>query len=625
MNREQIEERIFDYHEGNLNAADMKELESFIADNPEYQVDFDAWKESYFSEEEPAYPFADQLVAGSGSLWMKWSVIALLLLGSAYGINYTLNMDNTIEIDSNSMTINAISSNGNHGQGQDYELSSNDMTSEPSMKSKSDYNTAESDDQSSISHGETSSESNHMNDKHEKSLNKSGAGSKTDSKKSRVFNSTDSKKSSFPQKTRSTQSDKFEAQDERDNNLAMANTQSESENGVKRFKFQDEQNVETLNNLALAQAMNFFEDGGSIGGANARSYGDRFPSLELNNISLAKRSHKESGLARIIKKLSDGFRMPQNLGLRNFKDPYLVIPEYYSPIAQVGAFTGSNNATRAKMSFRYAGNIMTAAGGVDARLGFGKQFALGIGAFGKFAFDDNELHTLTKQDYSIHLSPKFDLGKNGSIEAGINLNSSIISGQAKNLIAIANPQFTLSTAFDRKGVYHVSNYSENDTITSNNIYVQTFDLGGSFLLNMEQFYIGVSMDNVLGNQLASDKVRFEGRSSLSSFTAVIGTDYQYSQRSNSTISPSIMLNQIGNHTELWMSANARFNKLMIGLGYGNHGEAAAMIGIQTRTMRLGFTTDYTKSYLQTGKVFSFGTTLRLFLGKKTGTNDLPKT
>lgn len=628
MNREQIEERIFDYHEGNLDASNMKELESFIADNPEYQVDFDAWKESYYSDDEKTYPFADQLVAGSGSAWMKWSVIALLLLGSAYGINYTLNMKNGPVIDSNSMTINAkVKQSTTVGKYTNVNQTENKFTNVKNDKGVKSKDAIASSDELDIS-VQTGSNKPQLGDQEQspKHMLASGVDNKTEKKRTNQSTFEQLKKQNTGSKksgSQVTRSDEKVA--ERDYNIALANPETESENGVKRFKFQDEQTKTDLNNLALAQAMNFFEDGGSIGGANARSYGDPFPSLELNNISLARRSHKESGLARIIKKLSDGFRIPQNLGLRNFKDPYLVIPEYHSTIAQIGAFTGSNDATRAKISFRSAGNVITGAGGIDARLGFGKQFALGIGAFGKVAYDDNDMFTLTKQDYSVHFSPKFDMGKNGSIEAGVNFNSSIINGQAKNLIAIANPRFTLTSAFDRRGVYHVSNYSETDTVTSNNIYVQTFDLGGSFMLNTDQFYIGLAMDNVLGSQLASEKIAFEGRSSLTSFTAVLGTDYKYSPTSNSTISPSLYLNQTGNHTELWLSANARFNSFMIGFGYGNHGEAAAVIGLQTRTMRLGFTTDYTKSYLEGGKMFSFGTTLRLFLGKKRGTNDLPKT
>lgn len=76
IGKENIEEKIFEYFEGDLNSSESKELENFIQDNPEYQVDFDAWKESTVKAEPMQYKFADELLVNertSPKVWFKWA------------------------------------------------------------------------------------------------------------------------------------------------------------------------------------------------------------------------------------------------------------------------------------------------------------------------------------------------------------------------------------------------------------------------------------------------------------------------------------------------------------------------------------------------------------------------
>ena len=62
IGKENIEEKIFEYFEGELNSTESKELEGFIQNNPEYQVDFQAWKNSNIEPEVMEYKFADELL-----------------------------------------------------------------------------------------------------------------------------------------------------------------------------------------------------------------------------------------------------------------------------------------------------------------------------------------------------------------------------------------------------------------------------------------------------------------------------------------------------------------------------------------------------------------------------------
>ena len=76
IGKENIEEKIFEYFEGELSSTESKELENFIQENPEYQVDFDAWKDSTVQAEPMEYKFADELLVNektSPKGWFKWA------------------------------------------------------------------------------------------------------------------------------------------------------------------------------------------------------------------------------------------------------------------------------------------------------------------------------------------------------------------------------------------------------------------------------------------------------------------------------------------------------------------------------------------------------------------------
>ena len=94
IGKENIEEKIFEYFEGELNSTESKELEDFIQNNPEYQVDFQAWKNSNIESEAMEYKFADELLVNekkSPKVWFKWvssgAFLFLISFASASLIN----------------------------------------------------------------------------------------------------------------------------------------------------------------------------------------------------------------------------------------------------------------------------------------------------------------------------------------------------------------------------------------------------------------------------------------------------------------------------------------------------------------------------------------------------------
>ncbi len=92
IGKENIEEKIFEYFEGELTSSESKELENFIQSNPEYQADFDAWKQSSVPNEPMEYKFADELLVNEKSSpkgWFTWaSGGAMLFLVSLASVTF---------------------------------------------------------------------------------------------------------------------------------------------------------------------------------------------------------------------------------------------------------------------------------------------------------------------------------------------------------------------------------------------------------------------------------------------------------------------------------------------------------------------------------------------------------
>lgn len=102
IGKNNIEEKLFDYFEGDLSANEAKELENFVKDNPEYQVDFDAWKQSVIPAVSMQYQYADDLLVKEKSSpkgWLKWaSGGALLCLVGVASVGLVTKYDNGQDI-----------------------------------------------------------------------------------------------------------------------------------------------------------------------------------------------------------------------------------------------------------------------------------------------------------------------------------------------------------------------------------------------------------------------------------------------------------------------------------------------------------------------------------------------
>src|SRR4051812_22028562 len=84
INKETLDEWLFDYFENNLSQADRTQLTDFLKNNPIYKADYESWKQSYITEPEIAYPKAGNLLKNQNRMLKygkkyAWISIALLL------------------------------------------------------------------------------------------------------------------------------------------------------------------------------------------------------------------------------------------------------------------------------------------------------------------------------------------------------------------------------------------------------------------------------------------------------------------------------------------------------------------------------------------------------------------
>ncbi len=83
ISKNNIDEVLFDYFEGNLSLQEKLEVDKFIGENPSFQKDFNAWENSFVEDDNLQYKHVDSLLADENkgkTPWFKWGISSLLLV-----------------------------------------------------------------------------------------------------------------------------------------------------------------------------------------------------------------------------------------------------------------------------------------------------------------------------------------------------------------------------------------------------------------------------------------------------------------------------------------------------------------------------------------------------------------
>ena len=323
-----------------------------------------------------------------------------------------------------------------------------------------------------------------------------------------------------------------------------------------------------------------------------------------NNVRFAQSDYKMSFGSKLSKMGRTIQRMLDNpVALKNTKDPYYHVPGMQTIDVNFGA-VGTFLATRVQTVSRaqwlgennqqFMNQISVDGYSYGMRGGLG--FQLNQNYYGK--------GEIVNYNASLIYSPKFSISRNIVLEPSVKFkmgNKGINSGQIQTGSIVE---------YDRMNLQEF--YSNGSEPLGKSLWYK--DLGLGLMLNTKWFFVGVQQDNLFrhfDNIYSSDITN--QRRMEKHFVGTIGTDYE-SKKENITVSPYFVYQQKGTLSEGWLGANMKLRWLTFGGAVSSNLEPAASIGLKFDQFMIAYNADYTQSQYLNGPQLSHQLTLR-FISK----------
>ncbi|MEY3236581.1 MAG: Type secretion system rane protein PorP/SprF [Bacteroidota bacterium] len=319
-----------------------------------------------------------------------------------------------------------------------------------------------------------------------------------------------------------------------------------------------------------------------------------------NNVRFAKSDYKMSFGAKLNKMGRSIQRMMDNpVALKNTKDPYYHVPGMQAMDVNFGA-VGTLLATRVQTVSRaqWLGEnnqqLMNqiSVDGYSYGMRGGLGFQLNQNYYGK--------GEIVNYNASLIYSPKFSIARNVVLEPSIRFK---MGNKAINTELI---QTGTMVEYDRMNQQEF--YGNGSVPMGEKLWYK--DLGLGLMVNTKWFYVGVQQDNLLrhyDNIYSSDIAN--PRRIGKHFIATIGTDYE-SKKENITVSPYAVYQQKEALSEGWLGVNVKYHWLTLGGAISSNLEPAASIGLKFNYFMIAYNADYTYSQNLNGAQLSHQLTLR---------------
>lgn len=553
INKNNIEEKLFDYFEGELTNSEKTELEQFVDNNPDYKTDFDAWGKSYLPQEEFTYDRVDELLVnektGKSALFGRWKAGLLMLLvgtGLSFGLYQKLNngasehvADKGVE---ETQDTNQEKDNTVDGNKLNAEIADNKIVVDDKIKNVVSVNTTAINTSPQNSSSHYAGGQNNAQTGGKINLNNAITGG--------------------------------------NQNTATANTTIKNTSTV---------NTSGVNN-ALNNAL-----------AENSSYSNIEIGLETSNVA------ELLSTPRIKKARSKFEKYDKNeLKFQNEKDPLFILPNGVA-LAMNPSFAGNGKGLRLNYNYNYEwpelnDNYNTHTLTLDTyvkalRGGIGVVVTSDVLGHNKFSTKGAELI----------YSPKFTLFGKTTVEPSIKYGY-----YQKN---VAWSQIKTGQLVDsRTGVLNVKsdniNGEEQSTSTAN-----YSNLGFGLLLNTSKLFVGFAYDHLLNANYdfdgISDNIQVPGK-----LTAQVGgslvplKDLEFL-----ILSPSLHFIKVGGYDKVWLSNVVEVSRLFIGTSYSFNNEYLFSLGYDNDILRVSYSYGQTKSMVdqsaknlslhQVGLVFNF--------------------
>ena len=540
IGKENIEEKIFEYFEGDLSPKEASDLELFIQDNPEYKEDFDAWRNSTVVSAPMTYKFSDELLVEESTSpkgWFKWaSGGAFLFLISFASVsllnNYSDSNEKIAVLKGGIEELNSISqSESIITQSGIYDVNLNLNTS----KLENFISTAVNEDKILI----------------KKTF-------KSENLRSNINSDLTSSKRLNSKKTK-------------------------SELGADVLIRSIINNDQSNQDSRITPLLNI----------------DKFSTItEFNKIFVASKDRLELGAKGLysLKKSKYDYENPNQpkFFVTNFKDPYLNYSLAHI-LEENGSFAGNGSyGLRAKMLYRtewpnaseesITSQIFSVDGYVSALKG----------GLGVFVNADRIGHgKLNSTAASIVYSPKL-------VVKGISLEPSF--KYTYNQKSISWNQVEENDIKDpRNGVLYASIPFAPDEILKSNF--AHHDLGLGMLINAKKFFIGAQVDH-LNKPSYKSSIFDQDITIPTKISAMCGTDIMKNKDGKLIFSPSFNFVKFGNYSTLWTNAQVSYLGFLFAGGFATNEELMTSLGYGNKKVRLVYGLGFSKPSEFSGLVVS---------------------
>lgn len=546
---------LFELAEGNLTPEQIEQLELFILEHPELDIEKDAWELSKVDARPVVYPDIEKVQrkrrVGGVYIFSSLLVFVLMLFGVYSYLNYTeLNQPGNLQAEKSNLL----------------------QREKALVEQIRELNEAYSTQGKAIAYGKLESDAEKINALRVKSINNAGQSG------NQLVASNTSIASNYRINNRAT------------SGQAIDNTES----------------VKVNNSILKSSENNIVHS--SIKPRPAREVDLGLDHSFVRNTSSSVRStysggsNYSSSMKSRLKKFGRSIqRMMDNpIALKNSRDPNYHIPGMTSNdinFSSAGTLLATRFQTLSRVQWlgeenqQLMNQISIDGYAYEVRGGWSLQLNHAY-------YNDGGLQ---QSQAAFTYSPKFSVSNSISVEPSVRFKMGNKQLDADKLVGAESIEMERGNNIL---------YSENGaTPLGKNLWYK--DLGAGVLVNTQWFFAGVQVDNLFrykDNIYTKDLQ--DPRRAPNTFIASVGTDW-LNQRKTMGLSPYAVYQHNDQLSELWVGANFKWNWLQFGLAATNNLEPAGSIGVKFEHFSMSYHADYTTSAMTNKQSLSHQLTLRI--------------
>lgn len=334
-------------------------------------------------------------------------------------------------------------------------------------------------------------------------------------------------------------------------------------------------------------------------------------SNESQGRSVNYESSYKHKLSKFVRQLRNMANNP--IALKNYRDAYHHVPGMTATDLNFGA-TGTMIAPRFQAMSRLQGldnenELFTNQIGFDGYV-FGARGGIGVQMTHNYYNDGG----IQSGEVAITYSPKFSVNRKLSIEPAFRFKMGNKMLDQDRMAGTEQVEFIPGNTIDY--------YQDGTTPVGRMLWYR--DMGLGLNVNTEWFYASAQVDNIFrhNDNIYSNDLGFVRRAGTY-FVATLGTDWESddsqweTQRSKFALSPYLVYRNYENVNELWAGANFRAYWLTVGASVSSKGDPAASLGVVSSDKRFSLTynADYSRSFVTNERSLSHQLTLRI-VGKQ---------